>query len=287
MTSKFQHQADTEKGFQVREQVCQAPKEGVRSFFTSPQHFFVSHVYMVMFIVQCTSLCSPLDLRFSISLNSHTNWSLTISGCRVQLPKPAEDGQEEGVLDGRRRGRWGQSSTRWGWGPWWCCSFWRWWNFNLDVCHFPAKTESILSEKQVNSAILNIYWAQIKGRAILNLFWKTMFCQKKFTIITPIALLNLKPLNFQDINFFLQLSFSPPFSSISKVKDEPSQSNSNAQLTFIERIVTKVHQAVLPNYLHVPFIAKTSWSICIYTIPIYWYPPKKYGKPRLGESTLT
>merc|ERR1712037_610569 len=53
------HQADTEKGFQVREQVCQAPKEG----------------------------------------------------CRVQLPKPAEDGQEEGVLDGRRRGRWGR-----GWG---------------------------------------------------------------------------------------------------------------------------------------------------------------------------
>merc|ERR1712037_899329 len=47
------HQADTEKGFQVREQVCQAPKEG----------------------------------------------------CRVQLPKPAEDGQEEGVLDGRSRGR--------------------------------------------------------------------------------------------------------------------------------------------------------------------------------------
>merc|ERR1712037_61531 len=53
------HQADTEKGFQVREQVCQAPKEG----------------------------------------------------CRVQLPKPAEDGQEEGVLDGRRRRRWGR-----GWG---------------------------------------------------------------------------------------------------------------------------------------------------------------------------
>ena len=68
----FQHQADTEKGFQVREQVCETPKEGE---------------------------------TFSTKKTS----SSIVSGCGVQLPKPAEDCQEEGVLHGRGRRRWGQS----------------------------------------------------------------------------------------------------------------------------------------------------------------------------------
>ena len=61
MTSKFQHQADTEKGFQVREQVCQAPKEGVRSFFLLPHNISFSfscihgHVHCSMYILVFTS----------------------------------------------------------------------------------------------------------------------------------------------------------------------------------------------------------------------------------------
>ena len=45
------------------------------------------------------------------------------------------------------------------------------------VCPALAKSDSILRGKQVNSAILNIYWVLIKGMAIINLFWTMHFCQ--------------------------------------------------------------------------------------------------------------
>ena len=89
----LQHQADTEKGFQVREQVCKAPKEGETIFHSTTLSFPTIGPFFILFsLFPCFSIHPVYE-----------------SGCGVQLPKPVEDCQEEGVLHGRRRGRRGQS----------------------------------------------------------------------------------------------------------------------------------------------------------------------------------
>ena len=76
----LQHQANTEEGFKVREQVCKASKEGETTFSVI-----------------------DFDIFHRVTCNN-----FPFSGLRIQHPDPTEDCEKERVCHGRGRG-WGKT----------------------------------------------------------------------------------------------------------------------------------------------------------------------------------
>lgn len=104
----FQHQADTEKGFQVREQVCETPKEGETFSTKKPSSSIVSQAAEFNFRNQLKTV-----KKKEFSMDEEEGAGVSLCYCYD------EDGD----------------------------ALSRWWNFNLDVCQFLARSESIKWQK--------------------------------------------------------------------------------------------------------------------------------------------